>query len=119
MDAQRPRGGSMSAITEQAAELSGSTMADTLMGVMGEHGGTAVRHKDGETWATVSHGELRATAREIARGLMALGVARGDRVAILSNTRPEWTYADIGAMCAGTVVAPVYQTNSPEECEYV
>ena len=57
--------------------------------------------------------------REIAKGLIALGVKPGDRVAILSNTRAEWTLADFGAICAGAVVVPVYQTNSPDECLYV
>jgi len=57
--------------------------------------------------------------REIAKGLIALGVQPGDRVAILSNTRAEWTLADLGVMCAGAIVVPVYQTNSPDECLYV
>ena len=52
-------------------------------------------------------------------GLIELGIQPGDKVAILSNTRPEWTYADFGILCAGATVAPIYQTNSPEECEYV
>jgi long-chain acyl-CoA synthetase len=37
----------------------------------------------------------------------------------LCNTRPEWTLADAGVMCAGAATAPIYHTNSPEECEYV
>ena len=109
----------MSAVTSSETQLSGTTMADTLMSALGEHGGTAARFKRGDSWVDVSGGELRTAAREIARGLMALGVEQGDRVAILSNTRVEWTYADVGAVCAGAVVAPVYQTNSPEECQYV
>ena len=109
----------MSAITQQATGLSGATMADTLMAALADHSGTAVRHKAGDAWVDVDSAELRTTAREIGRGLMALGVERGDRVAILSNTRAEWTYADVGAVCAGAVVAPVYQTNSPGECQYV
>ncbi|MDQ4129866.1 MAG: long-chain fatty acid--CoA ligase, partial [Actinomycetota bacterium] len=36
-----------------------------------------------------------------------------------SNTRPEWTYADFAALCAGATVVPVYQTSSPEECRHV
>src|SRR3712207_100525 len=94
-------------------------MADTLMAALADHGGTAVRHKAGGSWVDVGYGELRTIAREIARGLIALGVEHGDRVAILSNTRPEWTYSDVGALAAGAVVAPVYQTNSPGECHYV
>ena len=51
--------------------------------------------------------------------MIALGIKPGDRISILADTRPEWTLADAGTFCAGTVVAPIYQTNSPEECEYV
>ena len=63
--------------------------------------------------------ELGTAAREIAGGLIALGVRPGDRVAILGSTRPEWTLADCGALCAGATVVPIYHTNSPEECRYV
>jgi long-chain acyl-CoA synthetase len=69
--------------------------------------------------APVSYAELGRAVREIAGGLAALGVERGDRVSILAGTRPEWTLADFGAMCAGAIVVPIYQTNSPEECAYV
>ena len=83
------------------------------------HDGVAARfRRDGE-WVDVSHGRLRELASEVGRGLIALGIDAGERVAILSNTRPEWTYADLGAICAGAVVTPVYQTNSPRECRYV
>ena len=67
----------------------------------------------------VSYPKLGAIVREIARGLIAIGIVPGDVISILSNTRPEWTYVDGGAMCAGATVAPVYHTNSPEECRYV
>jgi long-chain acyl-CoA synthetase len=67
----------------------------------------------------MSYEEVGVAAREIARGLIALGIRPGDRVSILSGTRPEWTLADLGALCAGAVVAPIYHTNSPEECRYV
>src|SRR3954467_9746652 len=55
----------------------------------------------------------------MAGGLAARGVEPGDRVAILSGTRPEWALADFGALCAGATVVPVYHSNSPEECEHV
>src|ERR1044072_4764724 len=48
-----------------------------------------------------------------------VGVAKGDKVSILANTRPEWSYFDVGALSAGATVVPIYQTNSPEECQYV
>jgi long-chain acyl-CoA synthetase len=68
---------------------------------------------------SLSYGELGVVSREIARGLISLGVEVGERVAILCSTRAEWTLADCGTLCAGAVVVPVYHTNSPEECAYV
>jgi long-chain acyl-CoA synthetase len=62
---------------------------------------------------------LGRAVREIAGGLAALGVETGERVAILAGTRPEWTLADFGALCAGATVVPIYHTNSTEECAYV
>ena len=47
------------------------------------------------------------------------GFEKGDKVSILANTRPEWTYYDFAALSAGATVVPIYQTNSPEECQYV
>src|SRR5206468_10595635 len=73
---------------------------------------------DGE-WRDVGYDELGAISSEVARGLIDLGIARGDRVAILSHTRPEWTYANFGIMASGAASVSIYQTNSPEECHYV
>jgi long-chain acyl-CoA synthetase len=55
----------------------------------------------------------------IARGLIALGVRPGERVSILAGTRAEWTLVDLGSLCAGAVVAPIYDSDSPEECRYI
>src|SRR6266480_3161307 len=54
-----------------------------------------------------------------ALGLIELGIEKDDKVSILANTRPEWTYFDFAALSVGAVVVPIYQTNSPEECRYV
>jgi long-chain acyl-CoA synthetase len=81
------------------------------------HRGTALRtagHPHG-----VSFEELEVAGSEIAGGLADLGVVPGDRVAILANTRQEWTLADVGALWASAVVVPVYHTSSAEETEYV
>ena len=52
-------------------------------------------------------------------GLIDLGIEKGDKVSILANTRPEWTYVDFAALSVGATVVPIYQTNSAEECQYV
>ncbi len=79
----------------------------------------AIKHKVGDTWNEVTLTEVGEITSEIGRGLIALGVEQGDRVSILCNTRPDWTYADFGIARAGGVVVPIYPTNSPDECEWV
>jgi long-chain acyl-CoA synthetase len=102
------------------AATSSSTMAG-LLGRAAEQRGSipAVRYKRDGVWHDVSYAETDAIASEIGRGLIALGLEPGDRVCILANTRPEWTYCDLGASAAGLVVVPIYQTNSPDECQWV
>ncbi|HWC26407.1 MAG TPA: long-chain fatty acid--CoA ligase [Solirubrobacteraceae bacterium] len=95
------------------------TLASLVLDAADRYGGTAMRFPQDGGWRRTSYPELGRDVRAIAKGLIALGVEPGDRVAILSNTRAEWTLADFGAICAGAVVVPVYQTNSPDECQYV
>ena len=73
---------------------------------------------DGQ-WMSKTYTEVGEIVRRLSLGLMDLGIEKGDKVAILSNTRPEWTYFDFAALSAGATVVPIYQTNSPEECQYV
>jgi long-chain acyl-CoA synthetase len=79
----------------------------------------AVRYKDGDAWVDRSFDQVLEIATKLAKGLIALGIEKGDRVSILGNTRPEWTYFDYAALMTGATVVPIYQTNSPEECAYV
>jgi len=102
-----------------AAPASTATLATLARSGATRFSGTALRHKTEHGWEDISYPQLGQVASEIARGLMALGIERGDRVSILSDTRPEWTLADLGSLAAGATVAPIYQTNSPEECAYV
>jgi long-chain acyl-CoA synthetase len=95
------------------------TLAALVLDAAAAHGGPALRYPQEGGWRRISYPALGDGVRQLAKGLMDLGVEAGDRVAILSNTRAEWTLADFGAICAGAVVVPVYQTNSPEECRYV
>jgi long-chain acyl-CoA synthetase len=80
---------------------------------------TAVRYKRDGAWQDVSYTQLAEIVQEVGLGLIDLGLQPGERICILANTRPEWTYADMGATSAGAVVVPIYQTNSPEECLWV
>ena len=110
------------ATTPSSAATGSNTLADLLSLAVQKHADlVALRYKDqskGE-WVDVSYPELGVIVKEISLGLQDLGIKRGDKVAILSNTRPEWTYADFAILAAGGTVVPIYQTNSPEECHYV
>jgi long-chain acyl-CoA synthetase len=97
-----------------------TTLADLLPRAAQLYGSApAIRFKDRESWVTRSFSEVEETVRSLALGLVDLGVERGDKVSILANTRPEWTYFDFAALSIGATVVPIYQTNSPEECQYV
>src|SRR5918998_6737572 len=80
---------------------------------------TALKHKVGDEWRDISYGDLGEAVKEIALGLVDLGIEKGDRVSILSHTRPEWTFANFGILASGAASVSIYQTNSPEECHYV
>jgi long-chain acyl-CoA synthetase len=79
----------------------------------------AVRYKQDGQWKDVTYQEVADIVQEIGLGLIDLGVEPGERVCILANTRPEWSYADMAITSIGAVVVPIYQTNSPEECLWV
>ena len=96
------------------------TVADLLpkaAQLYGSH--VAVKYKEGDQWLSKTFAEVQEVVLALALGLVVLGIEKGDRVSILGNTRPEWTYFDFAALSIGATVVPIYQTNSPEECRYV
>jgi long-chain acyl-CoA synthetase len=97
-----------------------STIADLISRSADEHGErVAIRYKHDGEWHDVTYTRFAEIVQEIGLGLIDLGVQAGDRVCILANTRPEWSYADMAITSVGAVVVPIYQTNSPEECLWV
>ncbi len=104
-----------------AATTTGSrTIADLVAHSAAAHAEhVAVRYKRDGAWHDVTYAQLADVVQEIGLGLIDLGIEPGERVCILANTRPEWSYVDMAATSAGAVVVPIYQTNSPEECLWV
>ncbi|MGM0453585.1 MAG: AMP-dependent synthetase/ligase [Thermodesulfobacteriota bacterium] len=80
---------------------------------------TAIEKKLRGAWQSASWNIYYERARAAGMGLNDLGVEKGDRVAILSENRLEWLYADQGALGVGAVVVPVYTTLTAEEVEYI
>jgi long-chain acyl-CoA synthetase len=110
----------MEATTAASTATAARTIADVIPRAVADFADKcAVRFKRDGEWHDVSYAQLGTIVEEIALGLIDLGVEAGERVSILANTRPEWSYADMAATEAGAVVVPIYQTNSPEECLWV
>ena len=105
---------------EAATQTGSKTIAGLIPRTVAEHGDSvAIRYKRDGSWREVDYAELGEIVQEIGNGMIELGLQAGERICILGNTRPEWTYADMAATSAGLVVVPIYQTNSPEECLWV
>jgi len=72
-----------------------------------------------DEWNTITAAQFREQVRNVAKGLIAEGLKAGDRIAILSRTRYEWTVADYAIWYAGCVTVPIYETSSPEQVEWI
>jgi len=79
----------------------------------------AWQHRQGGAWRDVTWEAFGARVRAIASGLRELGIARGDRVAILCGTRLAWIEVDLGALCAGAAVTTIYPSSTAEECRFL
>lgn len=75
--------------------------------------------KEGGRWVDVTAREFEEDVRAVAKGLLASGVKPGDRVAIMSKTRYEWTLVDFAIWTAGAVAVPIYETSSAEQVQWI
>jgi len=71
------------------------------------------------TWVDVTNAEFAAEVSAMAKGLMAAGIGLGDRVAIMSKTRYEWTLTDFAVWTAGAVPVPIYETSSASQVSWI
>jgi long-chain acyl-CoA synthetase len=80
---------------------------------------TGLRRKVNGTWTPVAWREFAGQVRGIAAGLIAAGIGPGDRVALMSRTRFEWTLVDYAILTAGAITVPVYPTSSLEQLDWI
>ena len=78
-----------------------------------------LNYKRDGAWQPISSDEMLARARFLALGLYALGIRRGDRVALLSENCPEWTLTDAGSLFLGAIDVPIYPTLTPPQVAYI
>ncbi|MFN2517835.1 MAG: long-chain fatty acid--CoA ligase, partial [Jatrophihabitantaceae bacterium] len=79
----------------------------------------ALRRRVDGAWRDVTSAQFAAEVTQVAKGLLAAGIRAGDRVAVMSKTRYEWTLADFAVFTAGAVVVPIYETSSVEQVEWI
>ena len=78
----------------------------------------AMLYREAGKWLPISSSDLRRNVAGTVRALQEWGVRKGDRIAILSENRPEWSTADFAILLLGAVTVPVYSTLTPEQTAY-
>ena len=79
----------------------------------------ALRRRVSGTWTDVTSAQFADEVMGAAKGLVAAGIQHGDRVAVMSKTRYEWTVVDMALFTVGAVVVPIYETSSAEQVEWI
>ena len=120
--------GQRSEAAGQRSEISGqrsdgtepSTLAGLCLEAIARHDKPdAVSEKRGDQWVRISSAEFVRRVRHIALGLSDLGIHAGDRVALISENRPEWSIADLAILSIGAVTVPIYTTQAVDQIRFI
>jgi long-chain acyl-CoA synthetase len=95
------------------------TINDVFFAVVDRDLPRVMTYRQGSTWINLSSRELYRKVAATAKALQIWGIAKGDRVAILSENRPEWAIADYAALAIGAVVVPIYTTLTPDQVAFL
>ncbi|MFF0340608.1 AMP-dependent synthetase/ligase [Kribbella sp. NPDC004875] len=96
------------------------SLSDPVWANASSHPDTAVfSRRNGSGWTDVTAAEFARQVAGVAKGLMAAGVKHGERVALLSPTRYEWTLVDYAIWSIGAVTVPIYETSSPSQVQWI
>ena len=105
---------------EAAFELGDDHLTTSLWQRAATPGGKEIlKYWEGNTWRGYTWAQLGDKVRDLASGLIELGIGHGDRVAIMSGTRIEWTIAEMAILSIGAVTVPIYETSSIEQCSWI
>ena len=97
-----------------------NTLVDVFKSVARAHKrADTLNYKRNGQWISISSDELLARAGRIAAGLYSIGLRHGDRLALLSESRVEWTLTDAGCIFAGVIDVPIYPTLTPPQVRYI
>jgi long-chain acyl-CoA synthetase len=101
------------------ASMSLQTLNDILLAICKNRRGRVMLQKGALGWVPISSAEIYRGVVGVARALESWGIGKGDRVAILSENRPEWAIADFAALALGAVTVPIYATQTPEQTAFL
>ena len=109
-------------VMEKSNKLSSSEetiiqMVDARAAKYGDR--TILQSKQDGAWVDVTWTRLAGAYKDVARGLLQLGLGHDDSIAILSENRPEWVFADLGIYATKGVVVPLYWTLTPSQIRYI
>ncbi len=98
--------------------MSLTTLNDIFFAVSERNADRVMLHKEGGAWQAISASQFCRKVTGVSRALREWDVRKGDRVAILSENRPEWAIADFATLLIGAVTVPIYSTLTPEQTAY-
>ncbi|MCC7460685.1 MAG: AMP-binding protein, partial [Proteobacteria bacterium] len=97
-----------------------TTLSNLFFNRVYKHGNKPFLHyKDGTDWKPVTWRELGESVERVARGLLAQGIKKGDKICLISENRPEWVMFDLAILSIGAVTVPVYPTSTPEQIAHI
>ncbi len=106
--------------TSEPLDASPTTIPQLCLAAIGRYAKQdALNHKRSGKWINISAESFVERVRHIALGLAELGVKAGDRVALLSENRPEWSIVDLAILSLGAVNVPIYTTQAVEQVRYI
>jgi long-chain acyl-CoA synthetase len=99
--------------------MSIQTLNDILSTVYQSLRDRVMLHREASGWTSISSAELYRSVVGLSRAFESWGIGKGDRVAILSENRPEWTITDFAALALGAVTVPIYSTQTAEQTAFI
>src|SRR5512133_1141770 len=108
-----------SRLRSSVSGMSLATLTDIFFAIVDRGRERVMMHRQAIQWVSISSQELYRNVVGVARALIAWGIGKGDRVAILSENRREWSTADFATLLLGAVVVPVYATLTDQQTTYI
>jgi long-chain acyl-CoA synthetase len=104
---------------EKSARVQTSVPGLCLMATLKHNKSDALNHKTHGEWIHIPAKDFVQRVRHVALGLSSLGIRAGDRVALISENRPEWSITDLAILSLGAVNVPIYTTQAVDQIEYI